>query len=457
MAQGLIVRLGDGSEIGPLGRDDLRSWFERGLISAESLVKRPDGARWTTLGQEIDVTLWRQLAGTGARSGGSASSATRSGTAPGRSAAPTGRAGGGGTRAGGTGVYGRARVDESAGGLAAAWSSFELPGWARWAALAVVALAALAGGYVYFTAETPAQKALRASAAPERRFEDPDAGVALDIPDGWIIVRPGTDAVAAPPSARVLVAEPSALTVGYISSESPERPYATLDAFLDRLVQDRQKTQASYEVQARGDASAGPFAARVASASWKAGEDGFSERIAVWKEAWTYFGLVTWTPQRREGRGGRATEALLRSFSSVGQVGQRVQQALQRVIADVPHLSARAAETLMGRSAAGVLEPPEVFRRSWDLGSRGLGALNRTESRELSNLIAAVYARVSGRDRSRLAAYVARVRARESTPVAEDQEMCALMKSAVDKLPALQRERLQILFDKALAAGIGRP
>ena len=444
MAQGLIVRLADGSEIGPLGRDDLRSWFEGGLISAESMVKRPDAARWTTLGQEIDVTLWRQLAGT------SRAGANRPGAPPRADAGPRSA----------PGPRPAARPAPAPRPAAEAMPrtrvSFELPGWAKWAALAVLAVAALAGAWAYFTAETEAQKKLRAAAAPERRFADADAGVALAVPSGWIIVRPGGDAIAAPPQARVVLAEPSAMTVGYLVSESPPLPYASLDEYLGRVAQERQGSLAAYQEKARDDASVGPFPARRLTASWKSGDDVFSERIAAWKEAWTYFALVTWTPQARESRGARAADALARGFSSEGQVGQRVLQALQRVIADVPHLSPRAAETLMGRSAAGVLEPPEVFRRSWDLASRGLFALDKAQARELSSLTTAIYQRVPGRERARLGAYIARVRERESTTVAQDQEMCGLMKAAVDKLPALQRERLQVLFDKAIAAGLTR-
>lgn len=445
MAQGLIVRLADGSEIGPLGREDLRSWFEGGLISADSMVKRPDAARWTTLGQEVDVTLWRQL------SGGARTPAHRADAGPRPASRPA---------AARPAPSARPRASSEPASRPAARSmprmSWELPGWLKWAALAVVLVAVAVGAWRYFTAETEAQKRLRAAAVPERRFADADAGVALDLPSGWLIVRADESGITAPAHARVLLAEPSAMATGYLLSEAPGRPYASLDEYLGHVVEERRKSQVGYQEGTHTDGSVGPFPARLTTASWKSGDDAFRERIAAWKEAWTYFALVTWAPQAREARGARAAEALARGFSSVGQVGQRAQAALQRVIVEVPHLSTRSAETLMGRSAAGVLEPPEVFRRSWDLASRGLFTLSKAESRELSTLTSAVYARVPGAQRTRLGAYVARVRERETTTVEQDAEMCGVMKAAVDKLSPLHRERLQQLFDKAIAAGLTR-
>lgn len=428
MAQGLIVRLGDGSEIGPLGRDDLRSWFERGLITVDSMVKRPDSARWTTLGQEIDVTLWNSLAA-------AKRSATPQAAAPRPAAPPSPR------------PAARAQANPS----------FAIPSWARPVGFGVLAAALAGGAWVYFTRESEEAKRLRAAASTERRFADADAGVALDLPAGWLMLRPDSQVVPAPETARLVLAEPKAGTVGYLASENPAKPYASLDAFLARIVETRKGAAASYTESAREDAKVGPFVARVLSAVRKAGGTSYAERITAWKEAWTYFALVTWTPESGKGRGVRADEALYRGFSSVGQVGSRAQAAMQRVISEVPHLSASSVETLMGRSAAGILEPAEVFRRSWDLASRGLPALDQRESNELSNLIGALYARVAGRDRQRLAGYVARVRAREQTPPAEDLAMSAVMKAAVEKMPALQQQRLRELFEKALAAGLGRP
>jgi hypothetical protein len=432
MAQGLIVRLGDGSEIGPLDRDDLRSWFERGLITSESMVKRPENARWTTLGQEIDVTLWQKLAAA-QRASAPPRPAPRPASRPAPSSSPRPTA----------------RVPVR--------PSFEVPPWARPVGIAVLVLAVAAAGWAYFTRESEEAKQLRAAASAERRFADPDAGVALDLPAGWLMLRRDNQIVPAPESARLVLAEPSAGAVGYLASENPPQPYASLDAYLTRVAESRKGAAASYTESPREDAKVGPFAARVLPATRKAGALEYAERITAWKEAWTYFALVTWTPSSAKGRGLRADEALYRGFSSVGQVGQRAQAAMQRVIAEVPHLSASSVETLMGRSAAGILEPAEVFRRSWDLASRGLPALDKRESNELSNLIGVLYGRVAGRDRQRLAGYVARVRAREQTPPDEDQAMCAVMKAAVDKMPALQQQRLRDLFEKALAAGLGRP
>ena len=58
MARAYKVRLGDGSEIGPLDPDMLRSWYQRGLIDDDSPVQ-PDGARrWAALSHLVDLRAW---------------------------------------------------------------------------------------------------------------------------------------------------------------------------------------------------------------------------------------------------------------------------------------------------------------------------------------------------------------------------------------------------------------
>ena len=43
---GFKVRLGDGSEIGPMDLAALRTWISQGLIDADSPVMRPGSRKW---------------------------------------------------------------------------------------------------------------------------------------------------------------------------------------------------------------------------------------------------------------------------------------------------------------------------------------------------------------------------------------------------------------------------
>ena len=116
-----------------------------------------------------------------------------------------------------------------------------------------------------------------------------------------------------------------------------------------------------------------------------------------------------------------------------------------------------AAELLMSRSAAQVLEPPEAFRRAYGLVGRGLYSLSPPESKEMGELHTAIYASLPAAQRDRLGDYIDRARNRYATTPEEDRQMSQLMKSAVLGLPAERRARLQSLFEKALTAGVDRP
>src|SRR4029453_14199392 len=78
MAQALKLRLGDGSVI-QLERSDLRSWYERGLISDDTPVQRPGSSTWSKLSAVEDVSQWRGRAKAPARSQGAQAAPVRSG------------------------------------------------------------------------------------------------------------------------------------------------------------------------------------------------------------------------------------------------------------------------------------------------------------------------------------------------------------------------------------------
>jgi hypothetical protein len=171
----------------------------------------------------------------------------------------------------------------------------------------------------------------------------------------------------------------------------------------------------------------------------------------VWKDGWTYYALYVWAPAEHAGV---AAEELRRGITLRGQMAARLQKAIDTVTAEVPLLTPKAAEMLMGQSQAQVLDPVEAFRRTYLLAGRGLSALTSGEQQEIATLSSDLYARVPSADRARLGPYLDRVRAGSATDPAQDAQMSRVVKAAVLKLPAARRQRLQALFEKAIGVAV---
>lgn len=62
MAQGYKIRLGDGSEIGPMDREAVHAWYAQGLATKETPVLVPDSKRWIPLAQAIELKDMRSQA-----------------------------------------------------------------------------------------------------------------------------------------------------------------------------------------------------------------------------------------------------------------------------------------------------------------------------------------------------------------------------------------------------------
>jgi hypothetical protein len=61
------VRLEDGSEMGPLDPEMLRSWYQQGLINRESKVRPAGGKSWSRLIDVVDISSWGAAGGTKGR------------------------------------------------------------------------------------------------------------------------------------------------------------------------------------------------------------------------------------------------------------------------------------------------------------------------------------------------------------------------------------------------------
>jgi hypothetical protein len=535
MASGLKVRLDDGSEVGPLDLPMVRSWYEQGLINADSAVQRSGSKSWMKLSQAVDLRAWGNLAV-------SSKKAVRSRA----QAAPSARAkleearesrGGGrsfaehwatslagllfliGAAAAGY-LYFRpedvvAPLDRApwwpiALGLLACALAL-LPGWElsrklvrflalvlaiaafpllgilfaqgvrgaalfavaavlvflgalfafladpapHWAGAALRLLAVLgagfASGYFGYAPETDAQREIREAVTAEQRFSDPSLGVSLELPPGWLVLKKDAGLIAPPADAKVAFAHPRQEAFGYFAAATSPAGVASLDAWLHRVLGERQKTQPGLKEEGRTDVAVGTLTGRRASALWSAAGVSYRESATVWRDGWIYYALVAWAPQRV---GAADLDAVSAGVTTSGKLAANLQQAVQKVTLEVPALTPAAAELLMAKSEARVLEPDQAFRRSFDALASALPTWKGGEAQEMAQLIRSCYATLSPRERTRLAAYVEKVQKHQMTTPQEDRDMGQLMKTAVLRLPAHQRERLQALYQKAVEAAV---
>jgi MFS family permease len=56
--KGYKVKMKDGTQLGPLDDEMLRSWYEQGMITRESPILGPGVPRWTPLGKVVDLSDW---------------------------------------------------------------------------------------------------------------------------------------------------------------------------------------------------------------------------------------------------------------------------------------------------------------------------------------------------------------------------------------------------------------
>lgn len=528
---GWKVRLGDGSEIGPMDLAALRTWLAQGLIDGDSPVMPPGSRKWVKLGTVSELKGAIGVTRPKAAPRSSRSRAARAAAEP-AAAVETAEATAVDTwRLRGVGVllllaaavfgFLAWRPGEASPALdGAPWLQLALgalalglallPGWdlARRAVRVVLFLGAFAlfplagiliaqgergagllalgsawllvtglaallprtlgwlgvvialvpvllgayGAYRFGRApETDLARRIGEWEAPASRFTDDSLGLTLDLPPGWVALKPGNPLVNAPSSARLTFAQPRHGGFGYLVTEPAPRGVATPDQYLDQLVARRRTERPGFEPGARANALVGALAGRRLDATWPDAGTRQSEVALAGLDGWMAFALVAWMPEASASRP-EGLDDLVRGLAARGLLAVRLRSAVEAAVAEVPHLSAPAAEQLMAQTEARILEPDQAFRRSLAALARLLPSLSREETRELTGLTTATYAGVPWKDRNRLAGYVERVRKGDTTSAEEDREMAALMKAAEEKLSPARRLRLQAYYEKAIRA-----
>jgi hypothetical protein len=324
-----------------------------------------------------------------------------------------------------------------------------------WGGLLLALVPTLAGGYgvVRFGLgeATGHEASVREWAAGDRRFDDSAIGLTLEVPEGWVMLKPGNPLVSAPQAARVTFAQPRHGGRGYLLAEPAPRGVSTADQLLDRVLAGGEVGRPGFEAGARTNAVLGTLSGRRLDATWSDAGVGQREVMVAGLDGWMGFALVAWMPEADASRPD-GLEALVGGLAARGLLAVNLKKAVDAVVAEVPHLTVPATEQLMAETEARVLDPDQAFRRSLAALARLLPSLTPAETRELTGLTTATYAGVPWRDRSRLAGYVERVRRGDSTRAEEDREMMRLMKTAEDGLNPTRRLRLQAYYDKAIHA-----
>ena len=122
-------------------------------------------------------------------------------------------------------------------------------------------------------------------------------------------------------------------------------------------------------------------------------------------------------------------------------------------IEQLPHLAPDTVQLLIATSPFGAPDPADVFRRGRASIKRGMAALTPEEAQELAVLERAVLVRLAPGDRERVMAYD-RMRAGRDLVPREDARVLGLVARGTRSLPPDQRERLQALSGKAIAAAL---
>lgn len=319
--------------------------------------------------------------------------------------------------------------------------------------LSLLPVAAGAYGAVRFgrAPESEAVQQVRQWASPDNHFSDDSVGLALNPPDGWVVLKPGNPLIAAPEDSRATFAQPRLGGFGYVIAESSPRGVATADQYLSALLARRRQKIPTLEEKERANAIVGSLAGRRLVATWKNGDVVERDVTVAAQDGWMSFALVAWMPETLASRPG-GLDALAEALSARGLLAARLRDAVAAVVEAVPHLSPPVAELLMSQSEARILEPDQAFRRSVAALAHVLPSLSPSETRELSALTTATYAGLPWAQRRRLADYIERVRRGDTTDPAEDKEMAELMKAAEMRLTGDQRLRLQAYYERAVQA-----
>ena len=457
MSNQYLLHLPDGTEYGPIDRATLEAWSREGRLPAESLVW-PEGApEW--------MAIEKALAAPAAAAASPAPEPVSARPArPASASAPAADDDRPETRPSMRTPVFDGKASASPAGAPSRTVGEWLAG-SRNLLLGLVGIAVVVGVLVGlwavlrpYIAKRRAIAAVQRYALPDRRVEEPQAGLVVELPAGWVALREDNPFVSRSGSRlRLRLGQPAAGAFGAVSVAVRPRQMDDLDAHLDELLQERLPRMPSQKEGGRSEVQLGRGRGRQVRTTWEDGLLPMQGAIVAWADGYDLFSLEAWAPASAGEAFAAELDALCRGIAPKGQVAARIDEAVERLAVEVPELSRDALRLLVAERMSqgrGLEDVPSAALR---MVSRGLDALGAAEAAEMRTIYQQVWAPVPEGERVRLAGLMNEIKA--GRPV-QGEDVLALrtaVQTGVLALPEVERARLQELSGRAVRKSLLLP
>ena len=293
-------------------------------------------------------------------------------------------------------------------------------------------------------------------ALPDRRVEDPQAGLVVELPAGWVALREDNPYVSRSGS-RLRLAQPAAGAFGAVSLAVRPRQMDDLDAHLDELLQERVPRMPSQKEGARSEVQLGRGRGRQVRTTWEDGLVPMQGAIVAWADGYDLFSLEAWAPASAGDAFASELDALCRGIAPKGQVEARIDEAVERLAVEVPELSRDALRLLVAERMSLGRSLEDVPSAALRMVSRGLDALGAAEAAEMRSIYQQVWAPVPEGERVRLAGLMNEIKAGRPVRAEDVLALRTAVQTGVLALPEEQRSRLQELSGRAVRKALLLP
>jgi hypothetical protein len=292
---------------------------------------------------------------------------------------------------------------------------------------------------------------IRKVASDRRQYADPAAGISIEVPDEWMILRDDAELFQGVPS-KVTLGNPDAGTLAFVNYDQRRPGLLTLDHYLDTVLAGLNDAGLEAEQTGRSDVTVGKADARRMELTWKQEEQLISGFFSIWLDGDTIFMFIGAVPGQWTAGAEEQFAALESALQFTAPIETALTDAEARLTTECPIFTATSVRTIARRISPGSATEA-YFKIGWLWALKGQGALDGAAQADLGQLMSEVFAGMSQADRTRFGAYSEKLRSGRRTTRNEDIAVMRILGRAAGALPPASLARLQSLTDAALTVG----